>query len=146
MGIDWITVDAAHVLSVMTLPTAAFYASWIAMVPSKEGRLDEIVAAVVSEFRAALLSNPGNVLDPDPKKLPLPCVRHAEILAIVSLCREMGQELSEIERRQLIRAEMNLRYFYAGNLLVSSYGRGYGTPSYQAGGRRPGGLRVGLPA
>jgi hypothetical protein len=129
-GVEWQRFDAAHVLSVMALPTLSFYEAWVKLMPDRAGRLEEIAAGVASEFRTALLSNPANSMDPDPAMIPLPCVRYAETLAIAAICREMDKPLSDSDQRQLIRAEINLRYFYTGRLQVSGPEPGSGKPSY----------------
>ena len=141
-GVEWLKVDAEHMLAVMALPTLSFYEAWVKLMPSREGRLESIAAGVVSEFRTALLSNPANHMDPDPMKIPLPCVRYAESLVIAALCREIDKPLSEAEQRQVIRAEINLRYFYTGRLLVSGPEPGSGRPSYTVRRRRAGGRDV----
>jgi len=127
---DWYAVDAAHMLSVMSVQAVSYYESWVKLMPQKAGRLDAITAGVVAEFRTALLSNPLNVLDPDPQKLPHPCVRYAETLVIGALYREMDKPLSDIEQSQVIRAEITLRTFYTRALLVTAPDKGSGFPTY----------------
>ncbi len=140
MGAGWQRLDAAHMLSVMALPTLTFHESWVKLMPERAGRLEAITAGVASEFRTALLANPANRMDPDPAMLPLPCMRYAETLAISALCREMDKVLSDAEQRQVIRAEINLRYFYTGRLLVNGPEPGSGRPTYtrrrRTGGRK----------
>ncbi len=134
---DWYTVDSAHMLGVMSVQAVTYYESWLKLMPQKAGRLDEITAGVVSEFRAALLSNPLNVLEPDVRKLPQPCVRYAETLVIGALYREMDKPLSEVEQSQVIRAEITLRTFYTRALQVTVQDKGSGFPSYSRLPRRP---------
>ncbi len=131
MDAEWVRLDVAHMLSVMAMPTVTFYEAWVRQVPEREARLAAITSGVVSEFRTALLANPANRMDPDPAMLPLPCVRYAETLVISALCREMDKVLSDAEQRQVIRAEINLRYFYTGRLLINGPEPGSGMPTYK---------------
>jgi len=138
IGVVWIRVDAAYMLSVLSLDSRSYYESWVRLQPDRAARLDAIVAGVVSEFRTALMSNPANLLDPDPLKLPQPFVRYAETLVIGVLHREMGRELSDYERSQIVRAEIMLRTVYTSGLMVSGDGAVSGVvgrPSYNTMGR-----------
>ncbi len=135
MDVEWVKVDDARVLAVMSVETSSFYDAWVRLRPDRVGRLAEIVRGVVSEFRAALYANPLNALDPDTDKLPLPCVRYAETLAIGALHREMDRPLSETEQSRQIRAEIMLRTFYARGFLIAPdrENSGSGSPTYRPG-------------
>lgn len=127
---EWYAITGRHILSILSAQALSYYESWVKLMPQKAERLEVISAGVVSEFRTALLSNPLNVLDPDPQKLPHPCVRYAESMIIGALHREMDKPLSDIEQSQLIRAEITLRTFYTRALLVTEPERGIGFPTY----------------
>ena len=135
MQVEWIVVDADYILSVMSLQLRGYYDGWVNLHPNRAGRLGQLTGGVVSEFRAALLANPANVLDPDPRSLPQPCLRHAEVLALAAISREMERELSEAERRAVTRADINLRYFYTGRVLLTAPDAEAGRPSYKPGQR-----------
>ncbi len=137
MEVEWVKLDAVRLRTVMSVETSSYYLAWIDMRPDREARLVEIVRGVVSEFRAALMANPLNSLDPDTDMLPLPCVRYAETLAIGALHREMDRPMSEAEQSRQIRAEIMLRTFYARGFLVApeSGSAGIGRPTYRPGGR-----------
>ena len=66
------------------------HAYWIVSHPSKEFRLTEIVAAVRTRFRAAVSSNPANVLDPDETKVPTAGEEYAFVMAAYKLGLEFG--------------------------------------------------------
>lgn len=126
----WVTVDTARIVSIMPLAMASYYTAWMQMNPGKVGRLGEICAGVVAEFRTAIAGNPLNHLDPDVGKLPEAFVRYAEALCIGAVCQEIGHPLSDLEQSRYVRAEINLRYFYAGRVLIGGAGDG-GMPSYR---------------
>ncbi len=140
MQTEWVRVDADHIVSIMPLPMASNYGAWLKMNPDKSGRLELVTAGVVAEFRTALLANPANVVDQDPQKLPAAFVRYAEALCIGVICQEMDFKLSDSEQSRYIRAEINLRYFYTGRLLIAGMSGG-GKPTY----RRPRGVGMLLP-
>ena len=71
--------------------------------------MDEIIDMVVGEFRAALESNPGTVMDEIEDSLPPACLRHSTNIIIFQLKGEMDKPLSDAESTAAIRADVFLR-------------------------------------
>ena len=105
----WVTLDEARVLADFPTDLRPLYDAWLLANPSKAGRLAEITAGVVAEFRDAIASNPANRLDPDTGKIPESCLRSAEVLITGSLQNEMGLALSSDDAQAMTRAEILLR-------------------------------------
>lgn len=106
---DWIILDAATVAAHLPADLAEHYATWLAANPDKAGRLGEIVANTVAEFRDNIRSNPANTLDPDEAALPQSCVRHAENIIFFQLSMELGLDLDTEGTQSMTRADIFLR-------------------------------------
>ena len=105
----WVTLDEARVLADFPTDLRPLYDAWIVANPTKVGRLAEITAGVVAEFRDAIASNPANRLDPDRGKVPESCLRSGEVLVTGTLQNEMGVALSSDDAQAMTRAEILLR-------------------------------------
>lgn len=116
----WITITSDFILSSLSPALAADYAQWLSKNPGKAGRLDEIVAMVAGEFRAALKSNPANVVDSGENTLPPSCLRHAANIIIFQLKHEMDKTLSEAENAAAIRADIFLRGIWMESIPAAS--------------------------
>jgi len=127
---DWITFDKDHVLDSMSVDLAQAYDWWVQANPQKEARFEQLIAAVVSEFRAALGTNSRNVIDPDAGKLPMSCARHAELLIISRLRFEMGQVFYDGDVQYIIRAEIFLRQLAVSRVPLEAEPAGPGNPTY----------------
>jgi hypothetical protein len=106
---SWPSITSESIQSTFSPALSADYQQWLVDNPGKQGRLDEIVAGMVAEFRAALASNPENTLDETEGTLPPSCLRHAGNLIIFQLKTEMDQTLPEAENFAAIRADIFLR-------------------------------------
>jgi hypothetical protein len=106
---SWPSITSESIQSAFSPALSADYQQWLVDNPGKQGRLDEIVAGMVAEFRAALASNPENTLDETEGTLPPSCLRHAANLIIFQLKGEMDKTLSEAENAVAIRADIFLR-------------------------------------
>ena len=106
---SWPLVTSGSIQSAFSPVLAADYQQWLAANPGKAGRLDEIIDGTVAEFRAALASNPENILDETEGTLPPSCLRHASNVIIFQLKYEMDKTLSEAENTAAIRADVFLR-------------------------------------
>ena len=129
---DWITIDRARLLGALSAARRQMYEGWVIQYPDKAGRVDEIIANLVMEFRSGIEANPMNYLDPDRAKLPQSCVRYCEMLILFHLCGEMGSTVTEAELLTVQKAEIFLRYMYSGRFYITG---GDGTlgpsPSYE---------------
>ena len=105
----WNEVTQLSIQSAFSPTLAADYQQWLVANPGKAGRLDEIIDMVVSEFRAALASNPENELDDTEGSLPPSCLRYATNIIIFQLKNEMDKTLTEAENAAAIRADVFLR-------------------------------------
>jgi len=106
---DWTHVTKDTALAEMPVALVTPYAQYLAAYPDRATILDDLVLRVVEEFRAAIMSNPENVLDPDATKLPLPCIRPAMTIIWHNLALETGPRPAEEAVQTMIRAEMYLR-------------------------------------
>ena len=131
---DWVTVDEARVLGSLSASQRQLYQGWIVQYPEKATRVAEIIANLVTEFRAALESNPQNYRDPDPAKLPQSCVRYCETLIMFDLCSEMGATIPEAALLAIGKAEVFLRLMFSGRYYITGGdGSNAPSPSYTAG-------------
>ena len=105
----WVTLDEARVLADFPTDLRPLYDAWLLANTEKAGRLAELTAGVVAEFRDAIAANPANRLDPDTGKVPESCLRSAEALITGALQNEMGQRLSVDDAQAMTRAEILLR-------------------------------------
>ncbi|HMP76847.1 MAG TPA: hypothetical protein PKE12_11200 [Kiritimatiellia bacterium] len=106
---NWVTLDEAAVLAAMPSDLAAHYAVWLTEYPDKAGRLAELTANTVTEFRDAIRSNPANSLNPDPATIPQSAVRHAQSIIYFQLAMEMGLDIDTEGTQSMTRADMFLR-------------------------------------
>ncbi len=106
---SWSPVTSASIQSTFSPALATDYQQWLVANPGKAGRLDQIVAMAVGEFRAALESNPETVMDTTAGTLPPACLRHAANIIIFQLKGEMDKTLTEAENAAAIRADVFLR-------------------------------------
>ena len=113
---SWSLVTTEIIQSAFSPAFAADYQQWLVANPGKQGRLDEIVDMVVSEFRAALASNPDNTLDETEGALPPSCLRHATNIISFQLKNEMDKTLTEAENGAAIRADVFLRGIWMGSI------------------------------
>ena len=60
---SWSLVTSSSIQSAFSPAMLTDYQQWLVDNPGKVGRLDEIIGMVVDEYRAALASNPENMLD-----------------------------------------------------------------------------------
>jgi len=107
--VEWVTLDESSVTAHLPTDLAEAYQSWLAANPDKAGRLSELTANTVAEFRDNIRTNPVNTLDPDPEKLPQSCVRHAESIIFFQLAMEMGVDLDTEGNQSMTRADIFLR-------------------------------------
>jgi len=56
---SWVTIDANQVRGTMSAETLQTYQGWLVVHPDKAGRLGEIIAGVVEEFRSGLRRTRG---------------------------------------------------------------------------------------
>ena len=127
----WPTITSDSILTALSPGLAADYQQWLVANPDKVGRLDEIIAMVVDEFRAALESNPETVMDTTEGTLPPSCLRHASNIIIFQLKGEMEQTLTEAENAAAIRADVFLRGIWMESIPAGSAPL-IQTPSYAA--------------
>ena len=126
---DWIALNEATVLADFPTGLKPQYDAWLVANPAKAGRLAEITANTVAEFRSAIVTDPANILDPDRAKLPENCIRSAEVIVIETLKTEMGQALSTADEQAMTRAEIFLRQIGYGHLSIQDETH-EPTPSY----------------
>jgi hypothetical protein len=127
---DWFSITGSYILSIMPASNKVIFDNWIAGLPQKAERIEIIVENVVAQFRSILLTNPLNVLDPDPTKLPQPMIRTAELLTLGAIYQEMEKILTDIEQSQLIRAEISLRTFQVSKQVFTAPNPNVGIPTY----------------
>lgn len=86
----WVEITLADVIAHLPTDIKARHDEWVATYPDKSGRLAEITANTIREFRDAIKSNPANIVDPRETWLPQSAVRHVESLIIFNIAMEMG--------------------------------------------------------
>ena len=124
----------AGVLNALPTDLAALYAKWIDANPGKSNRLSELVNEQVAAFRAAVATQPENVLDVALNTVPTTGYRHALTLAIFSLGMEMGVQFAPEVYTLVSRADIWLRMVQTGTLHPLALNDGYlGTPTYRRG-------------
>jgi hypothetical protein len=116
----WNVVTSSSIQTAFSPALVADYQQWLAANPDKDGRLDDIVAMVVGEFRAAIESNPDTVVDETADSLPPACLRHATNIIIFQLKGEMDKTLSEAENAAAIRADVFLRGIWMESIPATS--------------------------
>jgi len=132
--VNWVAFDEARVLADFPTDLKGEYDAWIVVYPDKAGRLADIISSTVEEFRDAITSNPANILDADPGKIPESCVRSAETIVFYQLMMEMGTEMTAEAHQSMTRAEMFLRMVAYNHFTTTSDEAGAGpTPRYVAG-------------
>ena len=127
---DWTAVTEALALNAMPTDMGALYAAWINDNPAKATRLAEIVLETVAVFRANVESNPANIMDADPTKVPTSGFRHALNEILFNLGMEMGVKFSTGVDALNARAQMWLRAVQSGNITATMAGANP-TPSYE---------------
>ena len=113
---SWPSITSETLLSALSPDGFVDYQRWVTRNPDKVGRLDELIAMVVAEFRAALASNPENGMDASENTLPPSCLRHSINMIIFQLKYEMGEALAESENAANIRADVFLRGIWIGSI------------------------------
>jgi hypothetical protein len=128
---DWIILVEATVTAHLPTDLHAEYLTWLTAHPDKAGRLAELTANVVAEFRDNIRSNPGNTLDPDAAKIPQSCLRHAESIIFFQLAMEMGVDLDTEGNQSMTRADIFLRQITYKRFTTSGGEQAEGpSPSY----------------
>ena len=127
---DWVTLDGSVAAAHLPSDLASAYQSWLSANPDKAGRLDELVANTVAEFRDNIRTNPVNVLDPDPAKIPQSCVRHAESIVFFQLAMEMGVDLDTEGTQSMTRADIFLRQIAYQRFTTTSGDESTPSPAY----------------
>lgn len=122
---NWTALNETKILADCPTDLRPLYDSWIAANPTKAGRLAEITAGIIAEFRDAIATNAANRLDADATKIPESCVRSAEVLIYGAIQNEMGNKLSTDDSQAMTRAEILLRqigyqHFIAGTGAATS--------------------------
>ena len=74
----WVTVDGDSVVAGMSTALGHAYGLWLLECPAKAGRLEEVLAQVLAEWREGLSREDAEDLDPDPAKVPVRVVRHVQ--------------------------------------------------------------------
>jgi len=132
--VDWIAVTRERVVTAFSAARRQMYEGWIVQYPEKAGRVDEIIANLVMEFRSGIEANAANYLDPDLTKLPQSCVRYCEILIMFHLCSEIGATVLDAELMSISKAEIFLREMYTGAFYITGGDGMTGhSPSYVTG-------------
>ncbi|MDF7824099.1 hypothetical protein P4B35_08755 [Pontiellaceae bacterium B12227] len=128
---SWPPVTSESIQTAFSPALVADYQQWLVANSDKYGRLDDIVAMVAGEFRAAIESNPDTVMDETADSLPPACLRHATNIIIFQLKGEMDKTLSEAENAAAIRADVFLRGIWMESIPAASSSRAP-SPSYSA--------------
>jgi hypothetical protein len=105
----WVTVNADYVIGTMTVGSGGMLAAYeTALVewPQKVGRLSEITAGVVAEFREGLRNEGAEALDEDTSKLPIRCAGHAAVLARFHMAVEILHSIAGENVASEIRIEL----------------------------------------
>ena len=134
---NWIALTESQVLADFPTDLQPLYDQWIVDYPAKAGRLAEIVARVVSEFRDSIASNPVNVFDEDETKIPESCLRHAETMIFYGLMMEMGLSIQEEAQESMTRADIFLRQIGYGNFTTRGEDAAAPSPHYNPEPERP---------
>ncbi len=128
---EWIRIDKDRIMNAMSPARSQTYQGWLIQNPSKESRVEEIIAFLVMEFRTGIASNALNYLDPDRNKLPESCVRYCETLIMFQVCTEMGAPVTQAELVAIQKAEIFLRLMFTrGFFFTVGDGSQLPTPSY----------------
>jgi hypothetical protein len=134
---NWVTLDTAAVQAAMPSDLATEYANWLTQYPEKSGRLADITATTVSEFRDSIRSNPANALDPDPNKIPESAIRHAQSIVFFQLAMEMGLDIDTEGTQSMTRADMFLRQIAYKHFATTAEGGTSASPRYEVPQREP---------
>lgn len=127
---NWIALNEAKVLADFPSDLRTVYDAWLVAHPDKAGRLAQITADAVAEFRDAITNNSANHLDTDETKLPESCIRSAEIIIFNTLANEMGHTPSASDTQAMTRADLFLRQIGYGHFTAKGASAPEPSPSY----------------
>lgn len=106
---EWVEITVDSIFANLPTDVKAKYAAWLDDNPYKAGRLAEITANTIKEFRYAIQSAYANLLDPRENFLPQSAVRHCESIIVFTLLMEMGLEMSTAANSARNAADIYLR-------------------------------------
>jgi hypothetical protein len=106
---QWVSLTTDLLMADFPTDLRPLYENWASQFPEKVGRLAQITARVVAEFRDAIVVNPENSLDPDELTIPESCIRSAETMVFYNLMMEMGLSIKQEAQESMTRAEIFLR-------------------------------------
>ena len=128
---EWVQITTAGILSHLPTDVSSRYTTWLASNPDRAGRLAEITANTIREFRDAIKSVPANSWHVDETYLPQSAVRHCENIIIFTLCMEMGIPIDTAGISAFTSANIYLRQIPYGRMkMIDQDEIGLGSPSY----------------
>jgi hypothetical protein len=126
----WTALTLAVVENALPTDMGNLYRSWVDANPGKAGRLAELVAETVENFRQAAAASLVNEVDVDPTTVPTTGFRHALNSVIFNLGMEMGVQFAPEVYTLTTRADIWLRMVQAGTLRIGLDAGAAPSPSY----------------
>jgi len=117
---EWVEITTANVLAHMATDVLTRYNAWLVDNPTRTGRLAEITANTIREFRDAIKSNPANAYHATETYLPQSAVRHCEDIIFFTLCMEMGIDVDTAGQSSRVSADIFLRQITYGKWNTST--------------------------
>ena len=129
---EWVEITVEGVIKRLPTDVKARYDAWLVSYPDKAGRLAEITANTIREFRDNIKSVPKNYWHEDETYLPQSAVRHVDTIIVFTLAMEMGLPIDTAGIGARYAADIFLRQILMGRYTTTTEEGGEGTPRYNA--------------
>ena len=129
---EWVEITVEGVIERLPTDVKARYDAWLVSYPDKAGRLAEITANTIREFRDNIKSVPKNYWHEDESYLPQSAVRHVDTIIVFTLAMEMGLSIDTAGTAARYAADIFLRQILMGRYTTTTEEGGEGTPRYNA--------------
>lgn len=127
---EWVEITVEDVLAHMPTDVKVRYEAWLGTNPDRSGRLAEITANTLREFRDNLKSVQANIVDPRETWVPRSAVRHIETIIVFSLAMEMGLPVDSAGQGARYAADIFLRQILMGRYRTTTPEAGEPSPLF----------------
>ena len=141
---DWVEIKTEDILAHMPTDVKVRYADWLVANPDRAGRLDQLTANALREFRDNLASVKANIVDPRETWVPQSAVRHLETIVLFTLGMEMGLPLDSAAIGARYAADIFLRQILMGRYSVTTEEAGLPSPRFSIPAKTTSGRSLGI--
>lgn len=127
---EWVEIIVDDILAHMPTDVKVRYEAWLGTNPDRSGRLAEITANTLREFRDNLKSVQANIVDPRETWVPRSAVRHIETIIVFSLAMEMGLPVDSAGQGARYAADIFLRQILMGRYRTTTPEAGEPSPLF----------------